>query len=208
MAQMEFLKKRTIYENVFTKEQAMKELKKDRRVKSIRLTKNCMIIDTKPILPTWNEKQDKELYLYPIGTYTITIRFGDEYQRYYMYKLFARIRRKEGAISNGNERSFHAPHIMSDWDICWGNGTNQMNKIRDNGDWYWYAMRCLDLLETGRPEDSVETLKYFMLRLQMSYLRQNKHPRLYKKVRAVFKKWWDYYGWNYSYTNGRFPEWG
>lgn len=198
---MKLLRKRADYELLHTKEQAVKELKKDFRVKKIRVTKNRMYIYTKPIIP--RNKEFAYIYLAPIGTYLITIRFGRDS---HPYRLYARVTRQQGAISNDGYKEFHAPHIMEPWAICWGDNNTEVLDVRDNGDWFWYAKRILSLLDDGGPEgDSPRQSKqliYFMLRLQMSYLRWTKRPRLYKKVKAEFDRYAKEYDWSW-----RRPSW-
>lgn len=186
---MKFAKKTSdnYYKIAFpTVEEAVKELKKDRRVKSVVKKRNSIFIETKPILPKTSDK-DNDILLAPIGVYTIEI-----YSR--TYDITYEVTRKHGGVAH--RWSYYHPHVDNSG-CCFGNVDDEIDTIRDKKDYYWLAVRILDLLEDGDVEEDEEVRYYsIMIKLQRSYLRKYKprgYARLLKVLSEKFEKYDEIY---------------
>jgi len=198
MTQMRFLKKRKNHIKAFNKKQSMTELRKDRRVRRIVVKRTFTKVFTHPIIPKSAVKRHRKIYIAPIGTYVITIKNDTHYKC-----LKADITREQGYVDE-----LYAIHIMGPFKICWGNQDHIVSKLRYKYDWYWYIIKCLDLLEQGEQElhteydddggddSEVRELYASMLSLQLDYLKQV-GP---KKLLPLVQKKWDYYSnkWNWN----------
>ena len=176
---MKFLKKRTDYFVMYSKQEAVKLLKADNRVKQVRVTAKRMYIHTHPIIPVVTKESYKGTYLCPIGTYRITITERPE-----LINAIIKREKRTGKI--------HHYHIQDNWrgdHICWGTADSEVNIIKDNKDWFWLAKRCLDLLEDGNPEYR-ETEKWYdnMYDLMIDYAKGKKDYKLAEKLEKIQKK--------------------
>ena len=152
---MEFLKSDTVYSVIYSKEQAVDELKKDSRIDSIISTNNTILITTHAIIPYSSTFR----FLSPIGIYTIKI-FDTGY-------LTLSIKRIGGGICNDD---IIIPHIRDSFGICWGNMAETVETIKIKKDWYWLAKKCLDLLEDGEMREYPEHLTCWFCSLQIKFM--------------------------------------
>ena len=173
---MEFLKKRNDYIVMYSKQQAVKLLRADKRVKKVEVTDKKMYIYTHPITPIVTREDYKGSFLCPIGIYKITISSCSKY-------IDCKIKRENWY------RGMHHYHIKDGWSgdgICWGSADNEVDIIKDNKDWFWLVKRCLDLLEDGNPE-SGETEKWYddMYDLMINYAKGKKNRKLADKLKKI-----------------------
>ncbi len=120
---MDFLKRRNDYIVMYSKQEAIKLLRADERVRQIRITAKKMYIYTHPIIPFVTKERYKGSFLCPIGTYKITITEMNKY-------IYVRIKREKW------ERRMHHYHIQDNWGgdhICWGNANTEVNIIEPSG---------------------------------------------------------------------------
>ncbi len=175
---MEFKKNKYDYYREYNKSQAAEELAKDFRIQSVALTKNKMVVITKPIIPT--NAEFPKLILCPIGRYKIEIKNR-------MFKVD--IKRIGGEINDG----WDSAHINHNSDgtlhmLCWGNAKYEIENIKENLDWYWLVIKSLDLINNFKDdqEDDEQILA-------LTYLAQVKFnpkikTKLNKKVLDYIKK--------------------
>lgn len=173
---MNFLKKTQDYEVVFSKEDALKELKDDERVAKIENFYNSIIITTIPVIPinliNRKVKDRKNFYICPIGSYKILI-LKDKYN-----KLDVSIIRNEGKI----KRFIHSMHVHDKFSVeygdglksvfgtvCWGNQSENVNAISVKQDWYWVGKIALDIVFDGNPENPRVDKRFYEMQLGLQY---------------------------------------
>ena len=180
---MQFLKKSRGYIVQYDRKETVKELENDKRVESVEVTPQTMIIRTNPIKPAVVASYCKSILLKPVGRYVITLKALKT-------KISIDIKRVEGAIMD----EWHHPHINLKWStICWGSAEDDMYYIQANKDWYWAARKCLELLDdfddVGLDVELVELLGL----AQLQYGKGKKFKeKLRKKANSLLnRKHWD-----------------
>jgi len=142
---MKFIRKDNALTPVYSKAEAITELKNDRRVKRINSIFNRLTIYTNPIIPQRYPSCLKPI-IGSIGEYKIIIvaNKGNDLN-------ICMSRLPGGAIINPVRRyRMHHPHIVRPREfggICWGNISSKVWDVRMRCDWYWLSLYALDLLE-------------------------------------------------------------
>ncbi len=181
---MDFLKKSGTYLVQHTKSEAVKALKNDDRVKSIKSRPFYMVIETNPLMTDGSFYP--ELSLEPVGRFVITIRYFKTNKR-----LTIKILRKEGDCSNHKTVNGHRHHTHIDrpneYDkLCFGSAGSEIQKIQDNKDWYWAGVMCLNLLQDFT-DHNFKTIKAIELMVvsQIQYMKKNKRFEEHIKKKTV-----------------------
>ena len=173
---MEFLKSRNEYIVVYNKQQAIKQLKLDRRIQKIISIYKGMIITTKPVI------LDNEDCQYPIGTFTIKIK---EHFR----KIDVKINRLEGYINCAEKYlSFHIRRVFDFDNICWGSLEEDIYEIKEHKDWFWLVKCVLEILYDNEDEDSPEDFISTNYALQLNYLYVHNNYKINKEILNLLKK--------------------
>ncbi len=167
---------------MYSKDEAVKLLRGDKRVKKVITNSKTMYIYTHPITPIITKEEYKGSFLCSIGTYKIAITNHSHY-------ITCKIRREKW------KEDVHHYHIEERWgtygsgEICWGTVKSEVSTIKDNKDWFWLAKRCLDLLEDGNPEYG-ETRKWYhnMYDLMIDYAKSKRNKKLAEKLEKIQKR--------------------
>ena len=174
---MDFARRRYEYKTEYTKQQAVRLLKQEDRVKSVHITKTgMMIIKTIPLIPKGYGFD--EIALGSIGSYVIRISGRN--------KLCITIKRLEGSAY---ER-WHHWHINTAWDdkVCWGSVEKEIYEICRNKDWFWAAKRCLDLVWDCFPEKSQDYDRYVYRLIKFQETVNPKLKKALKKGEKILMK--------------------
>jgi hypothetical protein len=158
---MKFIKTNNKIVSMFTKQEAIKELRRDRRVAKIvshpdiyqYRNKVGFTIYTNYIIPTLYEDWF-ETIKGPIGKFKITVVDLEDEEREdesrESHSLEVVITRVGGRISVPGDDPIAHPHVPDPGEIrgvCWGSFRTNANKLQDNKDWYYLALQSLNLLE-------------------------------------------------------------
>lgn len=124
-----------------TVKQAIKELKREPLINSIKETKGRVIIETNKITP---ERGGGEYYA---GHFIIQITKKTKKHESNVY-----IRRKEGAKGDYGDGKMYHSHISPDrgdftYGVCWGNVENMIFDLEKVGDVYWLGKLAISLIE-------------------------------------------------------------
>ena len=179
---MEFLKSRYEYKTIFSKEDAIKELKKDNRIKNIIATKRQLLILTHPIVP---DSQDIT-FLFPIGIFKIKI-FLKYDSDIHEDVLHCDINRVGGGITT---QGIHTLHIQTGFNdkICWGNMDSTIPTICENKDWFWLAKKCLDIIEDGEIYEEPLDHASWLYSLQIKFAYENDEKYRKRKIKILREK--------------------
>lgn len=179
---MTFLKRRSDYQKVYSKNEAIKRLREEEKIiEKITSSLGKMIIHTIPIIPKGFEGD--MIFLYPVGTYKIVLT---EKTRV----ISVNITRKEGKVRKKLDdteynKTWHHAHIRTSWEkpICWGNIDEEVEVIRQKKDWYWLVKRCLDLILDWKMEDGYKPTEEWVdtkMVFQLDYMKED--PRVLNKL--------------------------
>lgn len=196
---MEFIKNISRYTVSYSRNTAIKLLRKDNRILKVinhlpqLATKKSpykngeIILYTHPIIPSFNLKW---MLPVPIGRFKITIIERPN-------SIFTRIKNLDGSVTYEGY-IFQQPHIQREdgSEICWGSIDENMEDIENNKDIYWMALTALNYLDDGDLEDGYEDRwTTIMIGLQIQYALKNHKIKLTNKLIQLFNENTD---WEYS----------
>lgn len=186
---MKFIKRSDNYQVGIKKQQAIKELREDSRVKSITVHRNIgLYILTNPIIPKitipYKRKilfYDDNYFLCPIGTFEIAIK---EYPKNLVICI------KRIPVWELDDYT-QTPHISDNdgSDICWGSIEDEAQQACKNKDWFWTVKLCLDLIEDGNYDSDIGGWHEVMIGMQIDYAKRNiKDKQLIETLKQRFKR--------------------
>lgn len=184
---MKFKKRSDDYQVGIKKQQAIKELREDIRVASIKVHRKGLYILTNPITPKITIKNNRRISFYnnyflcPIGTFEIAIKeFGRDLE----------MRIKRIPVWEVDDYT-QTPHISGDDgdDICWGSIEDELQQASKNKDWFWAVKLCLDLIEDGNYDGDISGWHEVMTGMQIDYAKRNiKDKHLIETLKQRFKR--------------------
>ena len=181
---MELLKRTSNYVVSHTKEQAIKELKNDKRINKINGTLNKLVVVTNPIIPK-GFKGD-ELFIYPVAEFKILINLS--------------VKQLKNTIKITPDGSGIHAHMYQDG-YCWGGFRLELLSMKEHKDWYWMVKRILDFLNDYGPERRAAPNGFSSewvdrrLMMQLNYMKGN--PKVKEKLKAlnkIYRKKYRIYG--------------
>lgn len=186
------LKRRNEHIVMYDKEESIKLLEQDSRVRKIINEKYELTIMTRPVRLT-PEKKGNVMLICPIGKYKIIIEKSQSGN----YISSVEIERVGGTVSSfpkglGYLEQWHTHHISEEMSpkICWGSAEEEYDILRRNCDWFWLAKMALDLVyDSEKEKDHARIYDYVVPFLQLKYALQVKNKVWERKLRLyIFKK--------------------
>jgi len=176
---------------MYDKQQSIKILSEDARVKYIIDKPYVLIVKTIPIKIVPDDGRHKRMFICPIGKYIITIEKCKTHTGKEAHFTDIYIDREGGPIwpdvPNSSGNGYRTQHITGS--ICWGTANEDYQTLRRNADWFWMAKLCLDLICDGKLERGESAIFHYVNSfLQLKYAKEVKNKRWENKLREQIKR--------------------